>query len=285
METLKTTLQLTNKLFFSLLLSAVLLACEKDNTVPPETKSEDLPEKPELSMLKVTPTIKSLEVCGEQDLHSIALSSKDTLSLTFSLKALHGMSQYKIDIHSNFDCHAHGRTAKTSGTPWKVLDVVDIEGQDIIITKKLPVPENVQVGNYHFMLQTLDRKGNETEWVLYSLLIQNSTDTQSPEITFVNPSIDSVSISNTENVTIQMNITDNEDLYGGRVDVTYFNASGTEFTAEQYYFPENVGLEVGHDFSYAFPSTPAAGTYTFIFKAYDAVGNEAERRLNVHIEK
>lgn len=274
-----------NKLFFPLLLSAVLFACEKDIPTPPESKNEGLPERPELSILKISPQIQTLEVCGEEDPNSIALSSTDTLILTFNLQALHGMSQYKIDIHNNFDCHAHGRIAKATGTPWQVLDVVDIEGQDITITKKLPVPENVQAGNYHFMLQALDLKGNEAEWVLYSLKVQNGSDIQSPEIEITDPLTDSVSISNTENVNIEMNISDNEDLYGGRVDVTYHNSAGTEFTAEQYYFPEGVGSEIGYDFSFTFPLSPASGTYTFIIKAYDAVGNEAEKRLKVHIEE
>ncbi len=270
------------RVIFSVILTFFLLACETEDPSPSDR--QDLPEKPEINILSVSPESQILEICGEDDPNGIALFSTDTLSLTFTMKAFHGLSQYKIDIHSNFDCHTHGTRARTQGIPWQVLEIKDVEGQDITVTQKLPVPTDVQAGDYHFMLQALDLKGNEADWVLYSLQIQNINDTQSPEIEFINPSNDSISISNTENVQIEMDISDNQDLFGGRVDITYLNPSGTEFTAEQYFFPEGTSPQTTYNFSFAFSTTPASGKYIFIIKAFDAVGNEVEKRLTVFIE-
>ncbi len=267
---------------FSVILASFLWACETEDPSPSNT--QDLPETPEINILSVLPGPQILEICGEDDPNGIALFSTDTLSLTFKMKAFHGLSQYKIDIHSNFDCHTHGTRARTQGIPWQVLDIKDVEGQNITVTRKLPVPTDVQAGDYHFMLQALDQKGNEADWVLYSLQIQNINDTQSPEIEFINPSNDSISISNAENVHMEMDISDNQDLFGGRIDIMYLNPSGTEFTAEQYFFPEGTGSQTTYNFSFAFSTTPASGTYIFIIKAFDAVGNEAEKRLTVFIE-
>ncbi len=261
-------------------LSVFLLSCEKET---PKISGKDLPKKPLILMKNVAPEVQTLEICGQEDPFSIALSSDDTLSLNFNLRALNGMSQYKIDIHSNFDCHAHGRLAKTTGTPWQVLKIVDVEGTDIEITEKLPVPDDVQVGNYHFMLQGIDLKGNEAEWVLYSLKVNNGSDEQSPELEFSEPTSDSIAISKTEKVEAKLNITDNKAIFGGRIDVTYLSPSGTEFTAEQYFFPKDGGKELDYDFSFAFPTTPSTGSYTFVFEAFDAVGNETERRLKVYV--
>lgn len=272
-----------DRVAFLIILVIFLSSCESESPAP--AGNQNLPEKPAIAMLNVAPSSETLDICGENDPNAIALSSADTLKLTINLKALYGLSQYKIDIHSNFDCHAHGRMAQDVGVPWQVLEVQDVEGYDVTVDKNLSIPSDVQAGNYHFMLQALDLKGNEAEWVLYSLKVTNETDTEKPVITFIDPSTDSISVAIGETIDFKMNITDNQDLFGGRVDVTYLNSSNTEFTADQYYFPENAGSEIMYDFSFAFPSSPASGDYTFIAKVYDALGNEVEKRLIVHIEE
>ncbi len=271
--------------WFQCLLSIVLIsslfACEKEGFTPLNEQQQS--EKPEIVMLDVSPSPRVLEICGEEDPHSIPLSSTDTFSLKFNIIAANGLSEYKIDIHNNFDCHIHTRGPSTV-IPWKVLDIENLDGQDVTVTKKLLVPSNVQAGNYHFILQALDLKGNEAEWILYSLQIKNKDDILPPVVELLVPQTDSISISKSETVLVKMNISDDKALFGGRVDVIYLDPAETEFTADQYFFPENTGSETTYSLSYSFPTTPASGTYTFIIRSYDAVGNETHKKLKVHIE-
>ena len=257
-------------------LALFLIACEGN---PPAI---DPLKGPEIEIIEVIPEVQTLEICGLDDPNSIALSSYDSLKLTLGIKAVNGLSQYKIDIHGNFDCHSHGRTLDSN--PWQVLKVEEMSGDDVIITEILPVPEDVQAGDYHFMLQALDLLGNEAEWVLYSLKISNQSDTQSPEIHITNLSTDELSVKKGESINLELAIADNEDLHGGRIDVFYYNSQGSEFTADQYYFPEHAGIAADYSFSFTPPASLSSGVYDYLFRVYDAVGNVSEEWLKVTIE-
>ena len=61
------------------------------------------------------------------------------------------LSQYKVDIHNNFDCHGHARSTQD----WTVLEVLDIEGTEQRVSRSLSVPDDVTAGNYHFHVQVI----------------------------------------------------------------------------------------------------------------------------------
>lgn len=253
----------------------LLISCEGGSSDP------DLLSRPEVTLIEVSPDIETLEICGEDDPYAIGLNSGDSLILKFNLEAVNGLSAYKIDIHGNFDCHSHGRVAES--VPWKVLITKDVEGTDVTITEKLPVPLDVQAGDYHFMFQALDLLGNVAEWIPYSLKVQNDGDTDGPEVQLINPQSGSLIIAKEEPVEIELKISDNEALSGGRVDVTYTNSSGTEFTAEQYFFSDTDGSESIYDFAFNFPASASSGDYQFLFTVYDAVGNTTEAIVEVEV--
>jgi hypothetical protein len=261
-------------------ISVGLNSCVKENPQP--SGDTNLPEKPLIRMLNFSHQPQTIFMCGQEDPFGIALISGESLMLTFNIKAREGLSQYKIDIHSNFDCHAH-RTSQTKGTPWKVLEIVDIEGHDLTITKEIPVPEGAQAGNYHFMLQALDTKGNEADWVLYSLQVQNSQDREAPQIEILSPLSGVSYISKTDRVEISIAVSDNEMLHGGVVEASYKDPTGMEFTVEQYFFPEQTTTEATYHLLYDFPAPPVAGTYTFLIKVLDAVGNVVQKEIPVHV--
>ncbi len=257
-------------------LALFLIACEG---TPPAI---DPLEGPEIEIIEISPEVQVLEICGEDDPRSIAISSKETLSLTIRFKAVNGLSTYKIDIHNNFDCHSHGRVS--GSTPWRVLNVEDISGEEAIVEVALPVPEDVQTGDYHFMLQALDLLGNEAEWILYSIKVSNQSDTEIPQLKFVNLSTNALSVKEGESINLELEITDNENLNGGRIDVFYYNSQDLEFTADQYYFPEQAGVETNYPFTFTPPESLSPGVYNFLFKVYDGVGNVSEEWLEVTIE-
>ena len=261
--------------FYLGILALFLMACEGN---PPVI---DPLQGPEIEVMEIIPEVETLKICGAEDPRAIAITSKDSLKLTLRFKAVNGLSQYKIDIHGNFDCHSHGRVSGSN--PWQVLKTVDVSGEEAIIEVVLPVPEDVQTGDYHFMLQALDLLGNEADWLLYSLKVSNQSDTQVPQLQ-LNLSTDAIAVKKGESINLELTIADNEDLYGGRIDVFYYNAQGTEFTADQYYFPVNGGIETDYSFSFTPPASLSPGVYDYLFRVYDAVGNVSEEWLKVTIE-
>lgn len=144
---------------------------------------------------------------------------------------------------------------------------------------------NITGTGHQAMFQALDLLGNEAEWVFYSLKIQNNGDTQSPEIELIDPQAGSLRISENEPVMVKLKVTDNVPLFGGRIDVTYNNPSGTAFTAEQYYFSEDDGSQAVYDFSFNLPASAIVGDYQFLFTIYDAVGNTIEAVVEVEVAK
>ncbi|MEO9476518.1 MAG: DUF4625 domain-containing protein [Cyclobacteriaceae bacterium] len=247
-----------------------------------EGGSPDLLKGPEIIVIDTSHEIQVLEICGEDDPFSIALSSEDSLSLTFNLKAVNGISLYTIDIHGNFDCHSHGRLSESM--PWRVLLTEEVDGRDKTITETFAVPSNVQAGNYHFILQALDLLGNKAEPLLFSLRINNVDDIQPAQISLIEPQEGSLSISGNETIEVEMKIKDNESLLGGRVDVTYSDPSGTAFTAEQYFFSKADGNEAIYEFSFRLPESANSGSYKFLFTVYDGVGNVSFEEVSVVIK-
>lgn len=156
--------------FLFTLIVIAAISCKKDTPVHP---GDGLyPEKPIIEILSVSPGTITAEICGQQDERVIELSTGQSLELRFNIKARAGLSQYKIDIHSNFDCHSHRLGESAATVPWKVLDIVALSGQEITETQTLKVPENATAGNYHFMMQALDNEGYEAEYILYTLKVK-----------------------------------------------------------------------------------------------------------------
>ena len=132
---------------------------------------------PTIEVVSITPAPASGMVCGEMEDYVITVNSTDTIEVTFRLTDDIELSQYKVDIHNNFDCHGHG---KVETTDWYVISIEDVAGKDETITRRLPVPTNVTSGNYHFHMFATDAAGNNAESaVIYSLNVTNASDTES----------------------------------------------------------------------------------------------------------
>lgn len=80
------------------------------------------------------------------------------------------LGTYNIEIHENFDSHAHGRIAGVSDDPnlikWSFNQnflipggntEFPVETNDVIF-----VPENTLAGPYHFIVRAIDQAGNST---------------------------------------------------------------------------------------------------------------------------
>lgn len=247
-------------LIFSILLT--FSSCRPD----PDT------EAPVIELLSISPNLVTDTICGTVEPNNvIRLRSGQNLQLQLRFSDNEGLSQYKIDIHENFDCHGHrGPTVN----PWQVLQLIDIEGMELTETKTLTVPNDVTAGVYHFQIRCLDLSGNEAGGTeAYSILVTNVLDTVPPEARIDTPSQSLVTKNTGDLLTVAGAALDNELLDGGRLELVYFTPSGNRVIAQTLAFNASHGNNYNYQFDYTLPNTLVAGDYSFEVRVYDAVGN------------
>jgi hypothetical protein len=118
------------------------------------------------------------------------------------------LGSYKIDIHNNFDGHAHGRIAKTNDDPslikWSFSQSFDftpgLKNSDIHLhdDEQLEIPQNTMAGPYHFIVSAVDKSGNATS--------NQDDSTVEVEIYITNTSMPLVDISNLANDELEIEV-------------------------------------------------------------------------------
>jgi hypothetical protein len=66
------------------------------------------------------------------------------------------LSQYKIDIHGDFDIHGH----TTQQEEWETILIGDLSGKEQEIERTISVPADIKSGTYHFIVECTDKAGN-----------------------------------------------------------------------------------------------------------------------------
>lgn len=133
----------------------IFTGCKKDNKVEIDT------EYPE-----ILTTANSFPLqCG-----TLMRGQTATIKLTFSDNI--ELGAYSLDIHHNFDHHNHSTevnqcTFETKKTPIKPF--VFIQNYNIPIglkryeaTAQIPIPADIDPGDYHFMIRLTDKEGWQT---------------------------------------------------------------------------------------------------------------------------
>jgi len=245
-------------------------------------------EPPEIEIVESIPQAEESIICGNIDSNVFLLTGGDQLTLDCVFSDNEGLSQYKIDIHNNFDCHGHGGGTAPSivvpnvdnvTTDWTVLNIEDLTGTSSSVVRVLDVPENVTAGNYHFQLQVIDESGNDNPLNnIYSLKIKNPLDSIPPEITVEEPTSSAFVTVKGESIRFKGTVTDARSLSDGGNGILYLAytdlSSGNTFTTDQAFaFDETVNKDYSFDFDYTVPLTLVAGDYRFSLGANDGVRN------------
>lgn len=272
-----------NSLCKSAMLIALLLtaACspEEVDLVPPSTEVQSY-----------VPVPIEAEICSASEPVVFILKGGDELSFDAIFSDDTGLSQFKVDIHNNFDCHGHGGgTAPSVTTPnvdnqttdWSILEIQDISGLTEDVIQSFTVPENVTAGNYHFHIQVIDESGNDSPFAnFHSLKITNPLDDLPPQINIEEPSLNDFSINKGQTIRFAGQVTDDRSLSDGANGVLYLAytdlSSGNTFTTDKIFpFDETVTYSFDFDFEYVVPQTLVQGSYRFSLGANDGVRNVA----------
>lgn len=201
------------------------------------------------------------------------------------------LSQYKVDIHNNFDCHGHGGSAapgvavpnvSNQTEDWTVLDIKGLSGEAAEEQLQLQVPTDVTSGIYHFQIQVIDEAGNDNPLAnFYSIRAINPTDGEAPTLTVSSPSQTSFTAAKGSTVTFSGTVADNYSLSEGGNGIVFLSytdlSSGNTFSTGAYVaFDAGVEKDYNFDFEYTIPQTLKAGNFRFRVDAHDGVRNTAE---------
>lgn len=267
-----------NTFFFTfMIISLFLISCGGDkNDLSP----------PEISIIDTKPSEKLLTICGAEEMGFYLLSG-DTLQFQLEITDNEALSELKVDIHDNFDCHGHGGSQTPAFDPpnvdqqttdWFVLDIKELSGSEENLDLFLPVPENVTAGFYHFGLQVVDEAGNEAqEELIFELNVRNRMDTIPPFLNIFSPTQSPLMAQKGGQIVFTGEITDNRALDQGGNGIVFINyqKTGSEnlFTGPFIVFPEGTSNQFDYELTFTVPQTLTTGEYRLFIYAQDGVRN------------
>lgn len=245
---------------------------------------------PSMRILSLSQEPEAVTICGAMEDTVFTLRGGELLRAEVRFSDDEALSQFKIDIHQNFDCHGHGAgTAPGVSVPgvssqtedWSVLRLEGLSGQEQAATIELRAPEQVTAGNYHFQIQVLDESGNDNPFAnFYSIQAYHPDDEVAPLLSVSEPSSSSFSVSKGSTVRFVGEVTDERSLSEGGngqlfLSYTDLSSGNTFFANKAFPFDENVGKQHSFDFEYTIPQTLRTGDYRYQLSAHDGVRNVA----------
>lgn len=245
---------------------------------------------PSMQVLSFAPAPAPGAVCGGMEDSVFTVLGGEVLAASLRFSDDRSLSQYKVDIHNNFDCHGHGGVASpgvavpdvsSQTEDWTVLNIEALSGEAAEEGLQLSVPQNVTAGIYHFQIQVLDEAGNDNPLAnFYSIKAVNPTDETAPELSVTAPAELSFSAEKGNALDFSGTVTDNYSLSEGGNGVVFLSytdlSSGNTFGTDAYaVFGAAVEKDYNFDFEYTIPQTLKAGNYQFRIDAHDGVRNTA----------
>jgi len=256
-------------IFFTI---TTLFACKEEENVSGQNKV------PTIHIINQSVPTESEYLCDALFDNVLKLTTGDTLKFLFEFQSENPLSQYKIDIHNNFDCHSHGKSLD-----WSVLKVVDLTGNHALIEEKLLVPEDASAGNYHFMIRLLDVYGNEAEVKEFNIIIENSDDQVPPQIN-INSPIENAIYNHSDNVFFNGLISDNSSLEDGKFELKYTDANNQNYSLYEVFYTTGTTTSYTIDTSYTIGAFMALGEGFFTIKAYDKANNFSTKTIPITIQ-
>lgn len=262
-----------NYLFLTTLIA--FTACKKD-------KQTNQDENVSIEILETNSPIVTEEICDHEENNVLKVISGNDLIIKMKLLSGAGLSQYKIEIHNNFDCHGH---ETPPGLAWEYSNIVDLTGNDTTLSEKIIIPEDAKSGNYHCVIRLVDKLGNEAEFVDFNIVVENKLDNEAPIITITDPNTDTFIIQKNTPFIIKGKVTDNLNLKLGSLEGELTWNQEPEFHIEslttQFIDQDHNESEINH--TIILPSSVKTGSATLVIRATDFYNNFGTKEIPVKV--
>ncbi len=177
------------------------------------------------------------------------------------------LSQFKIDIHDNFDGHVHD---KSTGVIWSKIIIENISGIEASPTLSIPIPANAGAGWYHLLVTAVDASGNQSDFELRDIKIQNPADTIKPETAVTSP-LENAGYPLGQPISVLAEITDDQRIYIIQTRVRRPNSASNLFSRSDTLNTAQTTYEIN------IPTTGSAwttGNYELTLRIYDGYFNQ-----------
>lgn len=229
---------------------------------------------PVLEILNWEPMPAEAEVCGTLEPGVFTMKDSDSLVCLVRMQDESGLSEFKIDIHENFDCHGH----RDQTRDWLLQQIIPLGGtlfQDRLV---IYPPANATAGLYHFSIQVSDVHGNvNAGFPVFSVRLQNSQDTISPELSLVQPAGNTLQSSRGQTLIFQGSLTDNRSLaIGGNagVELRFRSLQSTNvFRGAMLDLSAESGSAIDFSMPWNVPLSLPVGSYELQIRGMDGVRN------------
>lgn len=124
------------------------------------------------------PEIKNILVNGVTQ--TLNFSPGESFVVTALISDNEELSQFKIDIHHDFDGHSH----KSMTVRYSKIVIKDISGSSYQLSETFELPDNASSGIYHGTITAVDKEGNQS---LNQLFYFNVVRAEQPEIVVTMP--------------------------------------------------------------------------------------------------
>lgn len=255
-----------------------LSACVKEGRVDRDS--------PTFEVVFFSPEPTTGTICQSFEQSIFLLDDKDTIRMEIEFYDEGGLSEAKIDIHNNFDCHGH----RSQTQDWFLQKIIPLTGIKEVKEVILPVPQNATSGNYHFGLLVSDETGNVTDQTFfYTIQVTNSSDTIPPALELIAPSRNEISIARGEEISIIVELSDDKILgMGGNAGIQILSRrseGGNVMTQQEVSFNDVNSNSQRLETTFTIPLIWVRDQYDLIIFGLDGVRNESnEIRLKLNIE-
>ncbi len=164
----------TTYLFFALILLTSIFACNKECSECPKPVTAQSSDVTRPVITVPAPEDQTTYIGGDSLLIKAIFTDDKELS------------QYRVEIHNDFDGHSHGKM-DGAALPFYFDTLVTISGIVDSQEYKIFIPQDAAAGKYHFLVTALDAAGNEALFVERDLTFINPNDTVPPGVSFNYP--------------------------------------------------------------------------------------------------
>ena len=107
------------------------------------------------------PVVSNVKVDGSSSI--VDVSPGESISVTAQISDNEELSQFKIDIHHDFDGHSH----KAMTVRFAEIRIENISGGSFDLSEQFTIPADASSGAYHGTIIAVDKEGNQSENSLF----------------------------------------------------------------------------------------------------------------------